>query len=127
MASGSRSRIGCTSAFRGEIRASWCSSMGAPGMTILNGRKSRRSTSTSLPLNGSRMSERINVRTEIEERIDRDPFDPFVIVMSSGHRYRIEDPGEVVVGDEAIVILPFRRGGHSVLTSTQISSVDVPG
>ena len=71
------------------------------------------------------MSERIDVLTEINDLIGREPFESFFIVMASGHRYRIEHPAEVFVGDEAIILLPL-RGGHSVLRISHLSEVDVP-
>ena len=71
------------------------------------------------------MSERISVLIEINDLIAREPFGSFFIVMASGHRYRIEHPAEVVIGDEAIVLLPL-RGGHSVLRTNYLSEVDVP-
>jgi hypothetical protein len=71
------------------------------------------------------MSERIDVLTEINDLIGREPFESFFIVMASGHRYRIEHPAEIFVGDEAIFLLPL-RGGHSVLRISHLSEVDVP-
>jgi hypothetical protein len=72
------------------------------------------------------MSERISVLTEINDQIGREPFDSFLIVMSSGHRYRIEFAEEILVGNEAIILIPLRGGSHSVLRLSEVCSVEVP-
>ena len=53
----------------------------------------------------ARMPERITLRSELGRLIDATPFVPFEIVMTSGDRYRIEDPIEVLVGEEIIHLL----------------------
>jgi hypothetical protein len=71
------------------------------------------------------MSERITVGGELARLANRDPFEPFVIVMSSGERYRVEDPNEIIFGRGAIVIVPLSGGGHSTLRESELSSIEV--
>jgi hypothetical protein len=74
----------------------------------------------------ARMPERITFRSELDLLLHAAPFAPFEIVMVSGDRYRIDDPAEVLVGEEIIHILPRRRTRHSILRFNEVSSLDVP-
>ncbi len=71
------------------------------------------------------MSERITIRAELDLLLTRVPFDQFSIVMASGDRYLIENASEIVVAHDAMLVIPLRRGGYSILRSNQISSIDV--
>jgi hypothetical protein len=72
------------------------------------------------------MPERITLRSELARLLDAAPFLPFEVVMASGDRYRVDDPVELVVGEEIIHFLPRRRSGHSFLRFNEVSSIDVP-
>ncbi len=69
-------------------------------------------------------SEQIDVRTEVLKMLDKEPFVPFTIVMASGDRYEVADPHAAAVGQVAVVVVPPRGAGHSVLRLNQISSLD---
>ena len=71
------------------------------------------------------MSEEIRMRAELNRLALGEPFEPFVIVMVSGDRYRIERAEEIVVGEEVILVMSMRRRSHSILRFNQVSSVDI--
>jgi hypothetical protein len=70
------------------------------------------------------MSEQIDIKTEILKFVDADPFVPFVIVMTSGDRYEVTDPHAAAIGQHAVIVVPPRGSGHSVLRLNQISSLE---
>jgi hypothetical protein len=72
------------------------------------------------------MSEQIDIRTEILNYLDREPFFPFTIVMAGGHKYEVVTAGSASVGHNAVVFFPRRKPGHSILRLNQISSIDAP-
>ncbi len=74
----------------------------------------------------ARMPERITFRSELDRLLDAEPFVWFEIVMASGNRYRVDDPAEVVVGEEIIHLMPRRPKGHNVLRFNEVSSLDIP-
>jgi hypothetical protein len=67
----------------------------------------------------------VTVGSEILRLRDRDPFTPFTIVMSSGDRYRIDDPIELAMGRDALVVIPITRIAHIVLRYQAIAAVEV--
>jgi hypothetical protein len=71
------------------------------------------------------MAERINLRDELDKLVDSDPFVPFEIIMTSGDRYKIGNPRLLAFGHDIILVIPPRRGGHSVLRFNQVSSINV--
>lgn len=71
------------------------------------------------------MSEDISIGSELQSLRDADPFQPFVIVMSSGARYRVEDAREIMFGRDSIVVVPLRRQTHSTLRLNHVSSIDL--
>jgi len=72
------------------------------------------------------MSEAMDIVGEIERHLRRDPFEPFVVVMSSGDRYAVEIPDRTVVGRSVIVVVPL-GDGHNLRRLSQISSVEFTG
>jgi hypothetical protein len=70
------------------------------------------------------MSEQIDSRTEILKFVDSDPFVPFVIVMTSGDRYEVTVSHAAAIGQHAIIVVPPKGSGHSVLRLNQISSLE---
>jgi hypothetical protein len=67
----------------------------------------------------------VTVGSEILRLRDRDPFTAFTIVMSSGDRYRIDDPIELAMGRDALVVIPITRIAHIVLRYQAIAAVEV--
>lgn len=68
--------------------------------------------------------EEITIRREIERLVAAAPFHPFVVVMASGDRYKIEHASEMVFSRDAISVMPM-RGGLNVLRFNQISSLEI--
>ena len=52
------------------------------------------------------MAEDISITEEIEKALDRRPFQPFSIVVSSGDRYEVTGRHQVAVGKQVVIILP---------------------
>jgi len=73
------------------------------------------------------MSEEIDIIGEINQHLEREPFEPFIVVMASGDRYAIEDPNGATVGRRTIAIVPPRSEGHKLLRISPISSVEFSG
>lgn len=71
------------------------------------------------------MSKEITVGSEILRLRDRDPFTPFTIVMSSGDRYRIDDPIELAIGRDALVVISTTRIAHITLRFQAVAAVEV--
>jgi hypothetical protein len=71
------------------------------------------------------MTERISLRDELDKLVDSDPFVPFEITMTGGDRYKIRNPRLMAFGHDIIVVIPPRRGGHSVLRFNQVSSINL--
>ena len=52
------------------------------------------------------MAESINIVEEIEKALDRRPFQPFVIVATSGDRYEVTGRHQAAVGKQVVIIIP---------------------
>jgi hypothetical protein len=52
------------------------------------------------------LAEDISITEEIEKALDRRPFQPFSIVVSSGDRYEVTGRHQVAVGKQVVIILP---------------------
>ena len=52
------------------------------------------------------MAEEIDIVSEIEKALDRQPFQPFTLVASSGDRYEVTGRHQVAVGRAVVIILP---------------------
>ncbi len=61
----------------------------------------------------------------IRELLDRDPFVPFRIVLTSGKEYEVNDPHLVALGQTLINIFAPKSDNWSELRLNQISSIDV--
>jgi hypothetical protein len=70
------------------------------------------------------MSEAINFNDEIDRLLDRDPFVPFKIILTSGDRYEITGPRQVAMGDNVVVVVPS-KSTHSFFRKNQIVGVEV--
>jgi hypothetical protein len=61
----------------------------------------------------------------LRELLDRDPFVPFRIVLTSGKEYSITDPHLVALGQTQINVYEPRSDRYSILRLNQIASVDI--
>ena len=52
------------------------------------------------------MAEAINIVSEIKKALDRQPFQPFTLVATSGDRFEITGRHQVAVGPAVVIILP---------------------
>jgi len=52
------------------------------------------------------VAEEIDIVREIEKALDRQPFQPFVIVATSGDRYEVTGRHQVAVSRAVIIIIP---------------------
>ena len=62
--------------------------------------------------------------SEVQALIHADPFLPFWLVMASGDKYEITDPGFFVFGKD-VVILVERTKGLSIFRRNQIVGVEL--
>lgn len=60
----------------------------------------------------------------IRELRSRDPFDPFRIVMSSGEKYSIEDPDNLVIGETRLFYCVPRSEHVIYMRMNQIVSIE---
>jgi hypothetical protein len=51
------------------------------------------------------MTDEINFNDEIRQMVDREPFTPFTIVLSSGDRYSVLDPYLIAIGENVVSII----------------------
>ena len=71
------------------------------------------------------MAEDISIERELAVCVARDPFEPFVIIMTSGDRFRIDDRDQILVGRRAISIHGL-RSGTVVLRKSQLLGLEMP-
>ena len=72
-------------------------------------------------------SEDVTTIDTIRDLKNRDPFVPFQIVMTSGDRYRIEDPDALAIGGSQLFYYPRQPGAGVHLRMTQIAVVEENG
>jgi hypothetical protein len=71
------------------------------------------------------MAEEISIISELHRVLERRPFLPFTIVMSSGERYDVNGLHQVAVGQNVVILL--RPGENSIyMRANQISSLEIP-
>jgi hypothetical protein len=70
------------------------------------------------------MAEEISIIDELKRLIDRTPFQPYVITLSSGERFDITERHQVAVGTSVVIVLPPNQASI-YLRSNQITSVQV--
>ncbi len=70
------------------------------------------------------MAETINFNDEIERILDREPFFPFTIIVSSGDRYEVTDPHQLAMGDSVIVLV---RSTLAFFRKNQVVGVEATG
>jgi len=66
--------------------------------------------------------EGIDFEDELRRYWRKDPFVPFDIVVTSGDRYGITDPGQIAFGTNAIIIA-LRKTGIQMIRKNQIVAV----
>ena len=69
-------------------------------------------------------SEQFNFEEELEKLLDREPFTPFTITVTSGDRFEITRDKHVAIGGNMIVVFAAKRG-MSFFRKNQIVAVDV--
>jgi hypothetical protein len=61
----------------------------------------------------------------IRELINREPFTPFRIILTSGKEYDVTNPDLVALGQTQVIIYEARSDRYSILRLNQLSSIDV--
>lgn len=65
------------------------------------------------------------MKDEILELLDRDPFVPFAIVLTSGDRYEVTNPHLVAMGESVIYVVRARSNRYDILRLNQIAATEV--
>jgi hypothetical protein len=71
------------------------------------------------------MPEELSFDDEINVRINRVPFEPFVVILASGDRFEIGDGVQVAIG-KFTISLYYARSGITVLRKNQIVAIHNP-
>jgi hypothetical protein len=69
------------------------------------------------------MSEELSFEDELKKALDREPFVPVTVVLTSGDRYEINDPWSIAIGATTVVFLP-PRSTHVFFRKNQIVAVE---
>ncbi len=69
--------------------------------------------------------EKIDFESELIKLLDREPFHPFSITLTSGERYAITADRQVALGGNTVVVV-LPKTGIQFFRKNQIVSVDVP-
>jgi hypothetical protein len=70
------------------------------------------------------MAEDLRFDSELNDLLDHEPFVPFVIIVASGDRYRVDSPRQIAVGESVVVILP-PKSKMAFFRKNQIVGVEV--
>ena len=70
------------------------------------------------------MAEDLRFDEELNHLLDRDPFVPFTIIVTSGDRYRITGPRQVALGENLVVIVP-PRSTMSFFRKNQVVGIEI--
>jgi hypothetical protein len=70
------------------------------------------------------VAEDLRFDNELNDLLDRDPFVPFTIVLTSADRYKVTAPRQVAMGESVIVIVP-PRSTMSFFRKNQIVGVEL--
>jgi hypothetical protein len=62
---------------------------------------------------------------EIRDLLNREPFVPFRIALTSGQVYDVTDPNLVALGQTQINIYPPKSDRYSIIRLNQIASIEV--
>jgi hypothetical protein len=71
------------------------------------------------------MPEEINFENELIRLLDREPFVPFFISLTSGERYEVGNPRSVAIGGSVVAILG-EKTGLVFFRKNKIVAVDAP-
>jgi hypothetical protein len=66
-----------------------------------------------------------NMLNSLYEMINRDPFIPFRIVLTSGKEYLIVNPNLLAIGQTQLTVYAPKSDDWSILRMNQIASIDV--
>jgi hypothetical protein len=70
------------------------------------------------------MSEAIGIKDEIFRRLEREPFEPFQIVLASGDRYEVTNPHLLAVGESVVHVMLPRSDAYHVLRLSQVTAIN---
>lgn len=62
---------------------------------------------------------------DLKELLNRDPFVPFGIVLTSGHAYEVQSPFQIAVGQSQLNYYYPRSNRWAVLELNQVASLEV--
>jgi hypothetical protein len=65
------------------------------------------------------------MRDEIVEHLDREPFVPFRIILTSGQAYDITNPHLVALGESVMHVMQPRSNRYAILRLNQVASLEV--
>jgi hypothetical protein len=60
----------------------------------------------------------------LRELLDRDPFEPFRIMLTSGHAYEVSNPHLVALGQTQLTLYSPRSDKYAVLRLNQIAAFE---
>jgi hypothetical protein len=72
------------------------------------------------------MPEQINFEEELKNALDRRPFAPFFITLTSGERLEITERHQVAIGEGNTMAVLKPRAGGIFIRKNQVVSIDVP-
>jgi hypothetical protein len=65
------------------------------------------------------------MRDEIVEHLDRDPFVPFRIILTSGQGHDITNPHLVALGETLMHVMQPKSNRYAILRLIQVASLEV--
>jgi hypothetical protein len=65
------------------------------------------------------------MKEQLQELLDRDPYVPFTIIMTSGHEYDVVNPHLVALGQSQITVYVPKSDRNHILRLNQIASFHV--
>lgn len=69
------------------------------------------------------MAEEISIIGDMHKLLDREPLQPFTIVLNSDDRYEVSDPHQLALGESVAILIP-RRSSSIHMRSNQIVAVE---
>lgn len=66
------------------------------------------------------------MRDEIVEHLDREPFVPLRIILTSGQAYDITNPHLLALGETTMHVMQPRSNRYAILRLNQIASLQAP-
>lgn len=65
------------------------------------------------------------MKDELQEHLNRDPFVPFRIVLSSGQAYEVSNPNLVALGETVMHVMYPRSDRYAILRLNQLTAIEV--